>query len=357
MEKNKINLNEMKRFWKGKKIFLTGHTGFKGSWMCILLSILGARVIGYSLYPKKKELFDLGNLKKLNYKNIYEDILDYKSLYTAIKTNKPNVIIHMAAQSLVGYSYNNPDITFNTNSFGTMNILSAVRKVKSVKSTIIVTTDKVYKINGKKKYNEFDELGGHDPYSSSKVCAEIITSSFIKSYFEKDNVQISTARSGNVIGGGDFSKDRLVVDILSSINKKKKLILRMPYAIRPWQHVIEPLIGYLKLVEFQFKNNDHKLGNSWNFGPNESSFQPVQKIVQLFKKKYKFDVNILKKKRYYETNILKLDNQKAKRHLNWYPKWNFNKTVNKIIEWESEKKKIGIRNICEKQILSYLLNK
>ena len=355
MESKKINLKQIKKFWKGKKVFLTGHTGFKGSWMCILLSILGAKVIGYSLVPKKKDLFYKGKIHKLNYKNIYENILDDKLLFKSIKKYKPDILIHMAAQSLVSYSYENPEITFNTNINGTLNILSSIKKIRSIRSSLIITTDKVYKNNIKKNYSETDELGGYDPYSSSKVCAEVVTESFNNCYFHNSSSIISTARSGNVIGGGDFSRNRLIPDIFNSINTQKKLQLRFPKAIRPWQHVIEPLVGYLILLETQYKYKKKlsNLGYGWNFGPKQANFQSVIKIVKYFNKIYKFKYKITKKK-FRETNILKLNSKKSKKYLNWSSKWGLNKTLYKIVEWEDLKNKnFDIIKICEKQILSY----
>ena len=354
MENKKINFKQMKSFWYGKKVFLTGHTGFKGSWMCILLSLLGAKVIGYSLTPKKRELFDLANIHKINHKNIYKNILDYKILFKSIKMYKPDVLIHMAAQSLVGYSYLKPEITFNTNIIGTMNILSSIKNTKFIRSSLIITTDKVYKINKKKNYVESDELGGHDPYSSSKVCVEIVTKSYNNCYFQNSNSIVSTARSGNVIGGGDFSKDRLIVDILKSIKSKKTLKLRLPKAVRPWQHVVEPLVGYLVLAQMQYEKKINNLGCSWNFGPNDKNYQPVSNIVKYFKKIYKFKVKFLKKNRFHETNILKLNNNKSKKYLKWRPRWDLNRTLKKIIEWENLKNRnFNIIKTCEKQILSY----
>tara|TARA_B100000963_G_scaffold362055_1_gene402815 strand:- start:1041 stop:2117 length:1077 start_codon:yes stop_codon:yes gene_type:complete len=356
MENNKLILKKLKKFWKGKKVFLTGHTGFKGSWLCVLLSFLDAKVIGYSLKPKENDLFKLGRLDKLNFKNFYEDILDFKTLNKSVYKFKPNILIHMAAQSLVQRSYKEPRTTFLTNAMGTANILEIIKNNKSIKSSLITTTDKVYKINKnqKKIFKESDILGGNDPYSGSKVCAEIITETYLKSFLRSTKNRISTARSGNVIGGGDRSKDRLLVDILDSIKNKKILKLRYPYAIRPWQHVIEPLIGYLLLIQKQYNKNITNLGYGWNFGPNKQNFQTVKFIVDFFKKKYSLRYKILNSKKFEETRILKLSNNKSKNNLKWSPKWNIEKTLNKIIEWESYKtRKYDLAEICEMQIKSY----
>ena len=356
MENNKLILKKLKKFWKGKRVFLTGHTGFKGSWLCVLLSFLDAKVIGYSLKPKENDLFKLGKLDKLNYKNLYENILDFKTLNKSIYKFKPNILIHMAAQSLVQTSYREPRTTFLTNSMGTANILEVIKNNKSIKSSLITTTDKVYKINKyqKKFFKESDILGGNDPYSGSKVCAEIITETYLKSFLRLKKNGISTARTGNVIGGGDCSKDRLIVDILDSIKNKKILTLRYPYAIRPWQHVIEPLIGYLLLIQKQYNKKTSNLEYGWNFGPNKQNFQTVKFIVDFFKKKYNFKYKLLSSNKFEETKILKLSSNKSKKVLKWSPKWNLEETLNKIIEWETYKaRKYDLVKICEMQIKSY----
>jgi len=356
MESKKIQLKKLKKFWKGKRIFLTGHTGFKGSWMCILLNLLGAKIIGFSLKPEKKSLFLLADIRQILKKNIYSDIVNLKKLYKEIQLSKPDILIHLAAQPLVSYSYNHPVYTFNTNVMGTLNVLHCIKKFKSIKSAVIVTTDKVYKIKGHKYYIEEDELGGHDPYSSSKVCSEIIANSYIKSFCnENTNLKcVSTARSGNVIGGGDYSKDRLVPDIFRAIENKKKLIIRNPNSIRPWQHVIEPSVGYLLLAQKNYKKNKNALSSSWNFGPNYKNFKSVMYIVNKMQKFYKIKFSKFHKRSFHETQTLKLNSEKSKKYLNWKPIWNLNDTLNKTIEWDMlNKNGIHGKEICENQILSY----
>ena len=356
MENKKIQLKKLKKFWKGKRIFLTGHTGFKGSWMCILLNLLGAQIIGYSLKPEKKSLFLLANIKKILKKNIYSNILNLKKLNKEIKLSRPDIIIHLAAQPLVGYSYEHPVDTFNTNVTGTLNILDCIKKFRSIKSSVIITTDKVYKIKGYKSYTEEDELGGHDPYSSSKVCSEIVVNSYIKSFYNKNTSlkYVSTARAGNVIGGGDYSKDRLIPDIFRAIENRKKLIIRNPNSIRPWQHVIELSVGYLLLAQKNYQKKINTLSSSWNFGPSYKNFKSAMYMVNKIKKYYKIKFSIIKKKAFHETQILKLNSEKSNKYLNWKPIWNLDDALNKIIEWDMlNKNGIHPKEICENQILSY----
>ncbi len=349
---------KLKKFWKNKKVFITGHTGFKGSWMSILLNILGAEIYGYSLKPDKKSLFNQANCKSFLKKNFYGNVKNLKDLENKIKKSKPSILFHLAAQPLVSQSFADPLETFNTNILGTANILYAAEKISSIKSIVIITTDKVYKIkNSKKNYNELDELGGKDPYSTSKVCAEFITNSFKESFFKKKNIsnKISTARSGNVIGGGDYSKDRLLPDIIECINSKKKLTIRNPNSIRPWQHVIEPIVGYLKLAELQFKKKKLHKNQTWNFGPNKSSFVKVADIIKIIQKKHFFRFKVKKNKKFFETNILKLNNTKSKKNLKWYPIWNLQKSLDNVMEWNYQlNNNNDPKKICENQINNYL---
>ena len=353
------NLNTLKKFWKDKKVFITGHTGFKGAWLCIFMNLLGAKVYGYSLSPKKKSLFNQANCKKFLKKNIYANIQNYNFLRNQILKIRPEIIFHLAAQPLVSKSFENPLETFNTNIIGTTNILNLVRNQKSIKSVVIITTDKVYEIKkNNKSYNEEDALGGKDPYSSSKVCAEIIMNSYNETFYKNNFLRnkISTARSGNVIGGGDYSENRLVPDIIEAINKKKKLVIRNPSNIRPWQHVIEPLSGYMKLAELQYKNKKINIKKpAWNFGPNKNSFVKVIDVVNYIENKVKLKKKVKKKQSFFETKILKLNSNKAKKYLKWYPVWNLKKSIDSVIEWNSLYKKTNnAKQICENQILKYL---
>tara|TARA_Y100000591_G_C21839853_1_gene704923 strand:- start:662 stop:1729 length:1068 start_codon:yes stop_codon:yes gene_type:complete len=348
---------KLKKFWKNKKVFITGHTGFKGSWLSIMLNMLGSNIYGYSLKPKKFSLFNQADCKSFLKRNIYNDINNYYLLKKELKKIKPQILFHLAAQPLVGESFKNPIETLRTNIIGTSNILDIITNIKSLKSVVIITTDKVYKIKkSNKSYSEIDQLGGKDPYSVSKVCAELVTEAFENSFFVKSFLKnkVSTARSGNVIGGGDYSKNRLLPDIIKSINSKKILIVRNPNHIRPWQHVIEPLVGYMKLAEKQFKAKNLDSYNAWNFGPKKGNFFKVINIVNLLKKRFNFDTKISKKQKFSETKILKLSSKKSYRKLKWSNKWDLEKSLNKVMEWnELFNKNVEAKKICEKQIKEY----
>ena len=354
--KNYINKN----FWKNKKVFVTGHTGFKGSWLCIFLNSLGSKVTGYSLKPKSNpNLYKLSNVKKVIEKSIISDVRNYKKLHKSIKESKAEIVFHLAAQPLVRDSYRNPKETFDININGTINVIESVRNIPAVKSLVIITTDKVYDISKNRIFKEDDLLGGKDPYSASKVCCEYLFNSYLKSFFGNNkNQRIATVRAGNVIGGGDYSKDRLIPDIYKSIKNKQKIVLRNPNSVRPWQHVLEPLSGYIILAEKMYKKYNNKISPNWNFGPNISSCKSVKYIAQKFSKNSNCKIKIIKvKNKNYksETDLLRLSNLKSKKYLKWYPKWNLNKTINKIIEWNNEvnetKKSF---DICSKQIEEYL---
>ena len=321
--------------YKDKKVLITGHTGFKGSWLCLVLKILGAKVYGYSLKPKNSySNFYLNKLDK-NMNNLFGDIRDYKKLDKYISKVKPNIVFHLAAQALVKDSYIDPIKTFSTNIMGTANILNIIKNKKFVKSFICITSDKCYEnkewIHG---YRENDQLGGIDPYSSSKASAEIIFSSFLRSIFDLKKRGYATARAGNIIGGGDWSDNRIVPDAIRSIIQKKKLFLRNPNSTRPWEHVLEPINGYLKLGYHLYREPE-KFTGSWNFGPSNNKRKTVKDLVDLlFKilKKGKIKTQN-KKKNFYESKELQLNCEKSNKYLEWRTKWNFEKTVLKTAEW------------------------
>lgn len=349
------------KFWRNKKVFVTGHTGFKGSWLCLFLTFLGAQVTGYSLKPNTKpSLFVLAGIKKIIKKSIISDVRNYKKLSSEIKKSKATILFHLAAQPLVRYSYLEPKETFDTNFSGSLNILESIKVNKMIKTGVIITTDKVYDIKKNKIFKEADTLGGLDPYSSSKVCVEFLFNSYLKSFFKSGYQMIATVRAGNVIGGGDYSLDRLVPDIYKSMKQKKKIILRNPQAVRPWQHVLEPLSGYLMLAQSIHKKKIKKMRQNWNFAPNISGCKSVLYISKYLSKYLKLNIIIDKNqsKKIFkpETSILRLSNYKSKKFLNWKPKWPIDKSLNKIIEWNNKLKTTKASDICYQQIAEYLKN-
>ena len=353
------SIKQLKKFWSKKKVFITGHTGFKGSWLSIILAYLNSTVDGYSLKPQKNSLFNKSMISQKLKSNTYADINDLIKLKKKIKACRPEIIFHLAAQPLVIKSYIEPLKTLNTNIIGTANLLESIRNIKSIKSVVIITTDKVYKIKKDNRlYKEFDQLGGFDPYSASKVGAEIVVQSYIKSFFNNSKLKnkISTARAGNVIGGGDFSENRLIPDIISAINNKKKLKIRNLNHIRPWQHVLDPLMGYLTLAEKQYNNKVDNKDHAWNFGPNKSNFKKVIDIVRYIKSSQKFEYILAKNNTpLKETNILKLNSLKAKKKLNWTSKWNLTKSITKTLEWNKNTQKgVSAKDMCERQFLMYI---
>ncbi len=344
------------KFFKGKKIFITGHTGFKGSWLTYILYLSGAKIAGYSLKPKNKfDNFYLLNLDK-KVKNYYCDIRDQKILSNKIKKFKPDIIFHLAAQPLVKESYYNPKYTFSTNILGTMNVLETLREVKSVKSAIIITSDKCYKNYEKKSgYSEKDELGGEDPYSASKAAAENIFFSYHKSFFKnKNKIGLVSVRAGNVIGGGDWSQDRIIPDLIKSIILKKKFIIRSPRSTRPWQHIFDLLNGYLVLSKKIYGND--KYNGSWNFGPNEVHIT-VKEVISKLIKILGINKKILIKgdKKIKESNLLSLKVSKSKKHLKWKPKLSLKQTLKFIADWYLcyIKDKKNIEKFSKKQVESF----
>lgn len=327
-------------FWQGRKVFLTGHTGFKGSWLTLWLHSLGAQVTGYSLAPETHpNLFSLARVDS-GIQSIIGDIRDRYGLVAALKAATPEVVIHMAAQPLVRESYLNPVETYETNVLGTVHLLEAIRHVPGVRSVVIVTTDKCYENREWDwGYRENEAMGGYDPYSSSKGCAELATSAFRRSYFNpsrhaEHGVAIASARAGNVIGGGDWAADRLIPDVIRAIVDGKSVDIRNPSAIRPWQHVLEPLSGYLILAESLYTNGVRH-ADAWNFGPNDADAQPVQAIVERLTSQWgdgaswKLDGS----DHPHEATYLKLDCSKARAQLGWRPRWDLEHTLDNIVAW------------------------
>lgn len=344
-------------FYKDRKVFITGHTGFKGSWMCKVLEIAGAKVMGYSLSPPTNpNLFELANIEQ-NMESIIGDIRDLEKLKNNLLSFNPEIVIHMAAQPIVRESYINPVYTYETNVMGTVNILECIRLSNSVKSFINVTTDKVYKnkewIWG---YREDEELNGFDPYSNSKSCSDIITESYRNSFFSDYRVAISSARAGNVIGGGDFAIDRIIPDCIRAAEKNEPIIIRNPNSIRPYQHVLEPIMAYLMIAQKQYIDPKSYSG-SYNIGPNEEDCISTKKLVDIFCEKWgNIEVKIGDfNKEVHEANFLKLDSTKLKTKFDWAPIWNIETAVNKTVEWEKCKIAGGdVEKCMETQILEYL---
>jgi len=327
-------------FWRDKRVLLTGHTGFKGSWLSLWLSSLGADVIGVALPPPTcPSLFEISGIgRKIT--NITCDVRDLDHLQSVFFDHQPEIVIHMAAQSLVRASYDDPIGTYSTNMMGTVNLFEAVRKTKSVRAVINVTTDKCYdndeRLSG---YVEADSMGGFDPYSSSKGCSELITAAYRNSYFlpekySEHNVAVATARAGNVIGGGDWAKDRLIPDVIRSITESRALKVRNPNAIRPWQHVLEPLSGYLILAQKLYENKGD-YAEAWNFGPGEDDVKSVSWIVDYLNTQFGgFQWELDDDDQPHEANYLKLDCLKASQRLNWSPKWKLPEALRAIVEWQ-----------------------
>lgn len=323
-------------FWQGKTVLLTGHTGFKGSWLSVWLQSLGVNLIGYSLTPADfRNFFEISQLQE-GMVNIINDIRDYESLHAVIKKYQPEIIIHMAAQSLVRHSYQAPLETYSTNVMGTINLLEAARMTKPVKVIINVTSDKCYENSELNKiFYEEDRLGGYDPYSNSKACSELITQTYLNVYFKQQGVGVATARAGNVIGGGDWAKDRLVPDVLTAcIIKQENILLRYPDALRPWQHVLQPLYGYLTLAERLYYSPE-SYSQSWNFGPDIQDIKSVSWVTDYLIKICNSSISWIKdeNKHLHEASTLQLDCAKAKKHLGWTPIWNLETGLKKTVEW------------------------
>lgn len=321
--------------YKGKKVFLTGHTGFKGSWLTLWLKHLGADVLGYSLEPNTipsmfEELAIYGKCR-----NVFGNILDEKKLEESFKEFQPDIVFHLAAQPLVRLSYAEPVMTYKTNVIGSLNVLEAARKCKSVKAFVNVTTDKCYEnkeIN--RGYREDEPMGGYDMYSSSKGCVEILSSSFRRSFLQSENAMaMATARAGNVIGGGDWALDRLIPDCVRSINKGIDIEIRNPIAVRPWQHVLEPLSGYLLLGQ-KLLEEGHKYADGFNFGPNEESVSTVAKVSKMVTDFYgKGNVIVGEKSPLHEAGLLMLNIEKAEKVLSWTPTLTADEAIKNTVEW------------------------
>ena len=345
-------------FWKNKKILITGHTGFKGSWLTIWLKKLGADITGFSKsVPTNPSLFETANIEK-DIKSVVGDIQNYELLKETISKCEPEIIFHMAAQSLVIKSYSNPIETFSTNVMGTVNLLYAVKETKKAKIVINITSDKCYENKESLEgYSEEDPMGGHDPYSSSKGCAELITKSFRKSFFSSDhenNIGLASVRAGNVIGGGDWAENRLIPDIIRAIKNKENVKIRNPNALRPWQHVLDPLNGYISLAE-KLWDDQKKHSEGWNFGPEKNEVKPVSWIIEEFNELWKNKINwVVGNNELHEANNLILNCQKAKSRLGWNSKINTETALKMTIEWYTKYfDGKNMREVTEEQIIEF----
>lgn len=342
-------------FWSGKHVFLTGHTGFKGGWLSLWLASMGAKVTGYALTPNTApNFFEVAQVEDELEQSHIADIRDLEKLQKAMADAKPEIVIHMAAQPLVRYSYVNPVETYATNVMGTVHVLESMRTLDCVRAAVIVTTDKCYE---NKEwawgYRENEPMGGYDPYSNSKGCAELVSSAYRQSYFSPEKyaqhkVAIASARAGNVIGGGDWSEDRLIPDAIKAFEAKQELIIRNPKATRPWQHVLEPLSGYLILAQALYEHGA-QFDGGWNFGPRDEDARPVQEVINLLIKNWGSLASWQQdqSEQPHEAHSLKLDCSKARQYLNWIPRWTLEQAIEKITQWQH-----GVQNSMDMKKLS-----
>ena len=353
--------NQFNGIFKNKTVLITGHTGFKGSWLSIWLKELGANVVGYALEPyTNRDNFVVTGLKS-KITHIIGDVRDYKKLKEVFTKYQPEFVFHLAAQPIVRESYLNPKETYDINVGGTVNVFECCRLTDSVKVIINITSDKCYEnrewIWG---YRENDPMGGYDPYSSSKGCSELVTAAYRKSFFNPDKIKkhgksLSSVRAGNVIGGGDWQKDRLIPDCIKALENNKPIEIRNPYAARPWQHVLEPLSGYLLLTSKMYQE-PAKFSGAWNFGPNYESVISVGELVSMIVKKWGDGkwLDISDKNELHEANLLSLDISKARNFLDWQPKWDIQQYIEKTVEWYKNINGNNLYDVCNKQIIEYL---
>ncbi|MDX8395061.1 MAG: CDP-glucose 4,6-dehydratase [Mariprofundaceae bacterium] len=343
-------------FWKNKRVYLTGHTGFKGSWLSLWLGSMGAEVKGYALAPNTTpNLFEEANVSEKITSEI-GDIRDLEKIQSSMVAFNPDVLIHMAAQPLVRLSYKEPVETYETNVMGTVKVLEAARHCPNLKSIVSVTTDKCYENKEREQgYREDEPMGGHDPYSSSKGCAELVTSAYRRSFLQENGVGLASARAGNVIGGGDWSDDRLIPDILNAFECNEAVVIRNPKSTRPWQHVLEPLSGYLVLAQKLYEAPE-TYAEGWNFGPHEEDAKPVDWILDSMVSKWQGASWKLDEGSHpHEAGFLKLDISKAKSKLDWQPTWHLEGTLGKIIQWhQAWMNKEDMQRMCLNEINEYM---
>ena len=343
-------------FWFNRKVLVTGHTGFKGSWLCLWLQSLGAQVTGYSLPPPTEpSLYELAHVQRAM-NAIAGDVLDLAHLRRVMQEGQPEIIFHLAAQSLVRRSYLDPVATYATNVMGTVHVLESIRSAASVRAVVVVTTDKCYENREDlRAYRETDRLGGTDPYSNSKACAELVTAAFRKSFFMtpgRARTGIASARAGNVIGGGDWAADRLIPDVMRAAFAGKEILIRNLQSVRPWQHVLDPLCGYLALAEKLYHDPEH-FSESWNFGPDESETSSVLNVLGRLKELWGPGISWRLDDRVHphEARLLNLDSSKAKTRLGWEPRWNLNSALKATVQWyKAHQSNQDLRAFTEEQI-------
>ena len=351
-------MDELQKFYQDKKVFITGHTGFKGSWLTLFLKHWGADVTAYALPPNsnRNSLFNLANIQKKCH-SCLGDINDYENLLKSLQEAKPHIVFHLAAQALVRESYMDPKNTYLTNVMGTVHLLEATRQVSSIKAIVNVTTDKCYE--NKEwywSYRENDTLGGHDPYSSSKACSELVTTSYRKSFLKDLEIGLASVRAGNVIGGGDFAKDRIIPDIVSALEKEERIVLRNSKAIRPWQHVFDVLYAYLLLGKKLYEEPKH-FSEAFNISPIENKEVTVQELTKEFLTKigytnFKIDIEDAK---LHEAQSLKLDSSKALSKLTWQPKYDIFETLEKTVSWyKGYLENTNIEILCKQHLQNFL---
>ena len=343
-------------FWRGKRVLVTGHTGFKGGWLALWLTEMGAEVHGYALQPPTTpSLFEVARVGQRLASSAIADVRDAAVLAQAVRAARPEIVLHLAAQPLVRQSYREPVETFATNVMGSVHLLEAVRGIDGVRAVVNVTTDKCYDNDGRERpYVEGDPMGGHDPYSSSKGCAELVTAAYRRSFLAARGVRVATARAGNVIGGGDWAEDRLVPDFLRAIDAGQELVIRSPEATRPWQHVLEPVSGYLALAQ-RLCEGGEAFDGAWNFGPPLSDAKPVRWIVQRLCEGVpgaRYSVSAAPQP--HEAHFLSLDNTKARERLGWRPRWSIADALARTIDWHLAWKAGGdMRAKCLEQIRAH----
>ncbi len=356
MKTNDGKFEELERFYKGKTVLVTGHTGFKGSWLALWLVKMGANVVGYALPPStEKYIYTQAHLSK-KIIDIIADVNDFKRMKTVFAAHKPDIVFHLAAQAILRRSYDEPLITLRDNVLGTIHILEAMREQKT-KAGVMVTSDKCYKNREDAQgYTENDELGGHDPYSTSKACAELAIDSHRKSFLRKEGISVASARAGNVIGGGDWGQDRLIPDIIKAYEAGREAVIRIPDAVRPWQFVLEPLYGYLLLGKELYENQP--VDEAWNFGPDDKLTVPVREVVSEITKKLNFNKVVYEKSqaspKKHETKLLVLNSEKAKKRLGWKPQLNMDKTISYTVDWYKNYGTKDVYELCCKQIDDFM---